>query len=347
MRFDSVYLAGLGTYLPPVVTAEHAVAQDWYDRSDLETSGMAAVMVAGDLPAPEMAARAAGVALARAGHDPADFGALLHSDSFHQGPDGWSAPHYVLKNTLNRPITALEVRQGCLGMIAGLELAAHRLIADPAKDAVLLTAADNFSTPMVDRWRASRMFLLADGAAAAVVSRRGGIARVLAVGSVSDPSMEELHRGGEELFPPGITVGRGLNFEERSDHWRTLWAQGIAPPMGHFGDCVAEAADRTLAEAGTSMDKIVKVCHTAFARGALAGMFLDPLGIDADRSMWEFTRTVGHAGAGDLFIQLEHLWTTGAVTTGDQILLIGSAPGMEAGCAVVEITAPYEPDGEE
>ncbi|MBF8191541.1 ketoacyl-ACP synthase III family protein [Nonomuraea sp. K274] len=347
MRFDDVFLAGIGTYLPPTVSTEHAVEKSWYDPADRDASGMAAVMVAGELPAPEMAARAARVALARAGHAADDFGALLHSDSFHQGPDGWSAPHYVLRATLEQPITAIEIRQGCLGMIAGLEMAAHRLIADRGKDAVLLTAADNFSTPLVDRWRASRMFLLADGAAATVVSRRGGFARVLAAGSVSDPSMEELHRGGEELFPPGVTVGRGLNFEERSDHWRRLWAQGIAPPMGNFGDCVAEVAERTLAEAGTSMEKIVKVCHTGFARGALGAMFLDPLGIDLDRSMWEFTRTVGHAGAGDLFIQLEHLWTGGALAAGEQVLLVGSAPGMEAGCAVIEITTPYAPDEEE
>ncbi|MEU8041184.1 ketoacyl-ACP synthase III family protein [Streptosporangium sp. NPDC049078] len=346
MRVDDIYLAGVGTYLPPVVTTEHAVGRSWYDRADREASGMEAVMVAGETPAPEMAARAAQVALRRSGHGPDDFGALLHSDSYHQGPDGWSAPHYVLRRTLDRPITALEIRQGCLGMIASLEMAAHRLIADRGrdrKDAVLLTAGDNFSAPGVDRWRASRMFLLADGGAAAVVSRRGGFARVLAFGTVSNPGMEELHRGGEVIFPPGVTIGRSLNFEERSDYWRRQWAAGIAPPMGHFGECVAEAADRALEEAGISMEKVTRVCHTAFARNSLEAMFLDPLEIDADRGLWDFTRRIGHAGAADPFIGLEHLWTSGQVVPGDHVLLIGSAPGMEAGCVVLEIIAPYEP----
>ncbi|MFG2006871.1 ketoacyl-ACP synthase III family protein [Spirillospora sp. NPDC048911] len=341
MRIDDVFLSGLGAWLPETVTTERAVRESWYDAADREASGMESVAVAGDLPAPEMAVRAAHIALQRSGHAADDFGALMHSSSFHQGPDGWSAPHYVLRHTLDRPISAVEVRLGCLGLLAGLELATFRLAADPAHDAVLLTAADNYSTPLVDRWRASKMFLLADGGAAAVVSRRGGFARVAAIGSLSNPGMEELHRGGEELFPPGVTVGRGLNFEERSEYWRKQWALGVAPPMGHFGECVSELAERTMDEAGISIDKVARVCHTGFAQGSLQAMFLDPLGVSLDRGIWEFTRRIGHAGAGDLFIGLERLWTEGAVAPGEYVLLIGSAPGMEAGCAVLEILNPY------
>ena len=61
--------------------------------------------------------------------------------------------------------------------------------------------------------------------------------------------------------------------------------------------------------------------------------------MDEARSTWELSRTIGHTGVADLFIGLEHLWTTGQVTPGDHVMLIGAATGMEAGCAVVEITA--------
>ncbi|MBZ4323659.1 ketoacyl-ACP synthase III family protein [Streptomyces huiliensis] len=337
MKVDNIYLAGVGTCLPDSVTTEEAVAKGWYDADERERSGMEAVITGGDMPAPDMAVNAARVALERSGHTPDDFGALFHSDTHHQGPDGWSAPHYVLRNTLDRPVMALEVRQGCLGMLASLELAAHRLTTPGTPDAVLLTTGDNFSTPMVDRWTASKLFILADGGAAAVVSRRDGFAKVLAIGSVSNSSMEELHRGGEVMFPPGITIGRSLNFEERSQYWRDQWAKGITPPMGHFGESVAEVAERTLAEAGLTMDDISRVCHVGFARGPLEDIFLEPLGIGLDRSVWEIARRVGHTGAADIFVALERLHTSGQVGAGDRVLLIGAATGMEAGCAVVEI----------
>ncbi len=242
-----LHLAGIGSWLPGETTTADAVAHGWYEDADRTASGMLAVRVAGDLPAPEMAVRAARTALRRAGRTglaPDDYGALLHCATYHQGPDGWSAPHYVLHRTLDRPIGAAQVGPGCLAMLTALEMAAHRLTTDDGQDAVLLTAADNFSAPLVDRWNSSKLFLLADGGAAVVLSRRNGFARLLSVGSVSAPSMEELHRGGEELFPPGVTVGRSLDFEERSDHWRRQWAEGAAPPKVHLGDVVAEAVDR-------------------------------------------------------------------------------------------------------
>ncbi|WP_133912204.1 ketoacyl-ACP synthase III family protein [Streptomyces sp. NBC_00582] len=342
-----VHLTGLASWLPEPVTTQEAVDRGWYAFADREGSGMRAVRVAGEVPAPEMAVRAGRTALRRAaashGLTADDYGALLHAATYHQGPDGWSAPHYVLRHTLDRPLTATQIGPGCLGMLAALELAAHRLAADPSRDAVLITSADNFSAPVVDRWNSSRLFLLADGAAAAVVSRRGGFARLLAIGSASAPALEELHRAGEQLFPPGITVGRSLNFEDRAAHLRRQWEQGTAAPAVHFGDVVADTVDRVLEEAGSGLEKVARICHTGYARGALHSIYLAPLDIEPALGTWEFTRDIGHVGAADPFLGLEHLWSRGEVGPGDQVVLLAAGPGMEVACAVVEITA--GPDG--
>ncbi|MFD0723450.1 ketoacyl-ACP synthase III family protein [Streptomyces globosus] len=341
MRFDKLYLAGIASVLPEVVETERAVKEGLLDPDVREASGILSVAVAGDVPAPDMAAEAAAAAVRRSGRAPGEFAALLHSSAHFQGPDGWSAQHYVLRKALDVPIPALEVRQGCLGMLASLELAAHRLIADPSRPAVLLTAADNFGTPMVDRWRASGLFLLADGAAAAVVASDGGFARVLAARSLSNPEMEEFNRGGEVLFPPPVTVGRPLNLEARRRFWREQWANGVLPPMGNLGELVAAVAERTLDEAGVGMDRIRRVVHIGFSRGPLEDTFLEPLGICADRGVWEFTRRTGHAGAADPVSGLEYLLDTGQVAAGDHVMLIGAAPGAEVTCAVLEITGPH------
>ncbi|MEU3771860.1 ketoacyl-ACP synthase III family protein [Streptomyces sp. NPDC032472] len=338
MRLEHLYLAGVAAVLPEVVETEQAVKEGLLDPAVREASGIVSVAVAGEVPAPDLAAEAAAAAIRRSGRRPEEFAALLHSGAHFQGPDGWSPQHYVLRKALDVPIPALEVRQGCLGMLASLELAAYRLAADPARPAVLLTAADNFGTPMVDRWRASGLFLLADGAAAAVVTRDGGFARVLAVGSLSNPEMEEFNRGGEVLFPPPVTVGRPLNLEARRQYWRDQWAQGVLPPMGNLGELVADVAARTLAEAGVAMEQVRRVVHIGFSRGPLTDTFLDPLGIDAERGVWEFTRRTGHAGAVDPFSGLQYLLETGQVEAGDHVMLIGAAPGAEVTCAVLEIT---------
>ncbi|MCE7082326.1 ketoacyl-ACP synthase III family protein [Streptomyces sp. ST2-7A] len=340
-----VHLAGVGSWLPEAVRTEEAVARGWYDPARRESSGMRAVRVAGAVPAPDMAVWAAETAVRRAtasGLTADDYGALLHCATYHQGPDGWSAPHYVLRHTIDRPISAAQIGPGCLGMLVALEAAAHRLVADPSADAVLLTSADNFSAEVVDRWNSSKLFLLADGGAAAVVSRRPGFARLLSIGAASAPVLEELHRAGEQLFPPGITVGRSLNFEERSAFLRRQWEQGAAGPPVHFGEVVAETVGRVVAEAGTEPEKLARICHTGYAEGALYSIYLDPLDLEPDIGTWEFTRDIGHVGAADPFIGLDRLWTRGEVSPGDHVLLLAAGPGMEVACAVLEITAEYD-----
>jgi 3-oxoacyl-[acyl-carrier-protein] synthase-3 len=342
MKTESLYLAGIGSVVPERVSTEYAVAQGWYDEAHRAASGIISVAVSESTPAPDLAIAAARTAIQRSGHDAGDFGILLHSYTYHQGPEGWSSAHYILRNTLDQPVPPVEIRQGCLGMLAAVEAAANRLLANPSHPAALVTAADNFSTPLVDRWRASTAFVLADAGSAVAMSRIGGFAKLLAIGSLSDSRMEALDRGGERLFPPGVTVGRSLNFEKRREYMRQQWAMGIAPPIGHFGDKVAEVAEVTLKEAGLTINEITRVTHPGFGWDGLETMFLDPLDIDGNRGVWEYIRRVGHAGAAEVFLGLEHLWTTGQVIPGDRVLLVGAGAGASAGCAVVEILTAYE-----
>ncbi|WP_255948078.1 ketoacyl-ACP synthase III family protein [Streptomyces odontomachi] len=341
MRTENLYLSGIGSVVPERVQTEQAVARGWYDEAAREASGIISVAVSESTPAPDMAIEAARTAIRRSGHDVGDFGILLHSHAHHQGPEGWSPAHYILRNTLDRPIPAVEIRQGCLGMLAAIETAANRLLANPGHPAALVTAADNFSTPLVDRWRSSSAFVLADSGSAVTVSRTGGFARLLAIGSVSDSRMEALDRGGDPLFPPGITVGRPLDFEKRREHMRQQWAKGVTPPIGYFGDKISAVTELTLKEAGLTIDEIARVAHPGFGWDGLETMFLFPLDIDGDRGVWEYIRRIGHAGVTEVFLGLEHLWTTGQVVPGDRVLLVTAGAGASMGCAVVEILTAY------
>ncbi|MFI5782797.1 ketoacyl-ACP synthase III family protein [Nocardia sp. NPDC051570] len=346
MRTENVYLAGIGSIVPELVSTEYAVSRGWYDDALLAASKLISVAVSDSTPAPDMAVGAAHTAISRSGHNADEFGILLHSYTHHQGPDGWSAANYILRHTVDRPIPAVEIRQACLGMMAAIELAGNRLIANPAYPAALVTSADNFSTPLVDRWRASSAFVLADSGSAVVLSTSGGFAKLLAIGSTSDARMEILDRGGEDLFPPSVTRGQSLDFEKRRAYMRQQWAAGIAPPIGHFGDTVAAVVAETLKEAGLAMADIARVAHPGFGWDGLETLFLDPIGIDADRGVWDYIRRIGHASATEVLLGLEHLWTSGAVVPGDHVLLVGAGAGGSAGCAVVEIlTACESPAG--
>lgn len=346
MKVDDIHLAGIGTYVPSPTPVEEAVRQGWFEAGAAEDSGLVSVAVEAALPATDMAVEAARQAVDQAGHRPGDYAALLHSGVFYQGPESWSAPHYVLHRTLNQPVTAFAVGHGCLSVLTSLQLAANLLRAGSDGEAVLITAADNFSTPLVDRWHDSEHAVYADSGAALVVSARGGFARLKAVGSRSVPELEGVHRGDEPLFPPARHADRPLHVGPRLRAWGErpgAGAQDMIDAVNRYGELVAEVAERTIAEAGVTRDDIARVAHTGFNEDPLHALLLDPLGVSAKDGTWDYLRTIGHASVGDHVLGLAHLWRTGQVGPGDHVLLVGATEGMEAGCAVVQITEPCPP----
>jgi 3-oxoacyl-[acyl-carrier-protein] synthase-3 len=338
MKVNNIHIAGIGTSKPEYIHTAEAVDQGWYSAEERERSGLLSISVAGTTPAPDLAIEAAKYALEQSRHTPEEISALFHTNVHPQGPDGWSAQHYINRNTINQPVTSVEIRNGCIGFFSNIHLAGCYLNATPDRTAALLTSADNFGTPLVNRWHASKLFVLADGGGAIVLSKRRGFAKVLAIDSASNPELEQRHRGGEDLFPPGLTVGGTLNFDERMEYCRQKSAEGALPPLGDFGSVVIDAAEKTLKDADISMNEIAKVIHDGFTRESLHDIFLDPLGIEEERGIWEFTRRLGHAGPLDQIRGLEYVWTNREVDVGDKILLVSGAPGMEAACAVLEIT---------
>ena len=189
-----LFLAGIGTASTESVTAAEAVAAGWYGEEQCRQSELLSVSVAGATPAPDLAVAAARSALAHSGISAIEISAVFHTNVHPQGPDGWSAQHYINHNSVNQPVTSIEIHNGCVGFFSALDLACCYLMAAADRTSVLLTAADNFGTAAVDRWQASQLFVLADGGGAVVLSKRGGFARLLALGSASSPELEAHHR---------------------------------------------------------------------------------------------------------------------------------------------------------
>jgi 3-oxoacyl-[acyl-carrier-protein] synthase III len=338
MKVSGIHVAGIGCAATGRVTTAEAVERGWWNAADRDRSGLLSVTIAGDTPAPDLAIEAARTALAHSGHTPSHISALFHTNVHPQGPDGWSAQHYINRYTINQPVTSIEIRNGCVGFFSALHLATCYLTATTTRTAALLTAADNFNTPAVNRWHASKLFTLADGGGALILTKNPGFATILATETTSDPELEEHHRAGENLFPPGITNGATLNFEERMAEGHRLAEQGRMRFMSDFGILLVDTVERALKEAGITLDEVTTVVHDGFHHDTLRAIFLDALDIPDDRTIWKHTRHNGHAGPLDAIRGLEQAWANGELTPGDHVLLLSGSPGMEAACAVLQVT---------
>ncbi|ADI10830.1 3-oxoacyl-ACP synthase III [Streptomyces bingchenggensis BCW-1] len=331
-----MYIAAVGTYLPDSVSVTEAVRQGRLDAAEAERSGLLGAAVAGDTPAPEMGVRAVRTALGRWGGDISELGLLLYVEGYRCGPDGWLPQSYVMREAVGGDLLAVGVRQGCNGVFGALELAAAHLRGG-GSEAALIVAADNMGSPLVDRWRASPGYLLADGAAALVLTRSAGFARLLSVNSKAVPELEALHRGIQPLDPSGSARPVPLELGARQ---REFLGGDDAPKdwMLRVMKAQGELMAKTLEEAGIAAEDMTRVV-TAHANQELVDAWLSSLGRTLEQSAWSFGRRVGHLMAGDQLASFEHLLMAGEIGPGDRVLLVGSGPGLGIAAAVVELTA--------
>ncbi len=338
---DQIYLAGAAAWLPPAESAKQATARGDYAEEDLAANGIRCVPVAGatDTP-PDMAARAAATALARAG-TPADIGLVLHASLYHQGRDHfWSAASYVQRAVEVRGATAVNVGQMSNGGMAAIELAAGCLRGGRAA-AALVTTADRFCLPGFDRWRADYGIVYGDGAAAAVLSTVGGFARLTGLRTLTDATLEQLHRGTAPLTD---TTGAGPVDVRRAKR-EYVTSVGLESVLRRSGQGAAAVVDGALAEAGYRRSELSVVVLPNLGHQLLAGQYLGPLGLSAEQTLMGWGAHTGHLGPGDQLAAVAHLVESGRVRPGDRVLLLGAGGGFSWSAATLSIeSAPEWPE---
>lgn len=337
MKVDGVHLTTLGAFLPPAVSTEQAIAEGKYTEELYQAAGLTGTHVAGDLPAADMAVAAARQAVTRAGLAADEIDAIIHSGVFHQGPDGWSPAGYILRELGVGNVPSIELRNGCNGMLTAFEIAVGQLTGAANRSTVLLTAGENFSTPMFDRWSdLGPVHIAGDGAAAVVLGTAPGFAELRCVNSGTVPELEGWQRGAASLLPPAKAEERPWDATERS---MQFMAQMPLPELIEYVTKFSvDLVHRSLVDAGINASDLAKIISVNNDRRSVEQGLLTYVDLPMDRSVWDFGRSVGHVGACDLIISLNHLVETRQLEPGDNVMLLSAGPGWVGSSAVVTVT---------
>jgi 3-oxoacyl-[acyl-carrier-protein] synthase-3 len=334
--WDGLYLAAAASWLPPAVSVEDALASGAYDRADAERQDFLSVTVAG--PGDTMAdmwSRAARLALAQSGTGADRVDLLLCASILGVGVEAWNAAAYVQRELGMPGGLAIEMRSGSNGGLAAIELAASYL-QRPGTTTAVVTAGGVFPMPYIDRWRAER-FLLADGCAAAVLSTRGGFARLVATASASDPGLEALHRADTPIGLVAPNTEYPINLRARAKWFQDgeMRKEELFQRLS-FGPRLV--VREVLSETGLTVDKVEHVIVPHFGRTITMLQCLRPLGLrDFDRTAWEFARRTGHLGPGDQFAAISYLNENNQLKSGQYVLMLGVGAGFSWSAALLEI----------
>nr|AXG22422.1 keto-acyl ACP-synthase [Nocardia argentinensis] len=320
--------------LPPEVQAAEALAAGvWTKRDAIDTEQLAVTVAQDDQYSPDLAVEAARLALGRAGRSSANIALALHCMMLTPGGRLWHGAPYVHRR-LGAPTgrcLASDLDAGCDGMLVGLELACAYLDARAEDDLALITAGDCWRAHEVDRWRTSNN-PFGDGAAAAVVSRAGGFARIAGIASFSDPELEPIGRGmnpfspeREQLTGPVYLRTRHEEIVDGERIWKSV------------ADDVRGVVSSATGEAGISLSDIDYVVCPFLGKQLTTMQFLEPLSLDLSITPWEFSRRVGHIGPADPMAGLDYLVNTERVSW-RYILLLAHGLGGTTTAVVLEST---------
>lgn len=323
-----LFIAGVGVYLPDRQPAVEAIRQGRYDDASAASDEVVSACVEQKLHPAEMAAAAGRDALAMAGPRAGNVRAVLHSYLNFQGAHFWDAAPYVAEHTVGSRVPAFDVRQSCNGALGCLELG--RRFLDDAGDSVLVTTGDRFDNPWVNRWKGDQS-VFGDGGTALVLSGSGGFARLDSLVTLSDNSLEAESRGAEFT-----DSGDVIDFELQREKFHTT----TVAMMEHYGrmepllhQCIGQALD----QAGIGKSDLAYVVPVVTTRWRVQIQLDRFLGMKPEQSTWEFGSTTGHMGSGDQISGLHHLRSTGKVSPGDRVLLLGGGTGFTVTGAVLEI----------
>ncbi|NWF30239.1 ketoacyl-ACP synthase III family protein [Streptomyces sp. PKU-EA00015] len=331
-----VYITSAAAWIPPAESAKEAIAAGRYPAEDSSLNDIPCLPVATDeISVPDMGVIAGRRALDRAAGvvgDQVDL--IVHASIYHQGRDHhWNSAPYIQRELGITDAFAVNIEGMSNGGMAAFDLAMAQIEAGRATSA-MVTTADRFCPPGFDRWRGSYGIVFGDGSTAMVLSRTGGFARVHAIASLTDASLEPLHRGTDPFTNAyGVVVDENLRTAKKS----YLEEVGRESVLKRAEEALLAVVRSVLEKTGHRLDDFAKILLPNMGNLLMQVQFFHPLGIPAERTLWNWGRHTGHLGAGDLTAGLARLVEKKEVSPGDHVLLVGAGGGYSLTAAVVEI----------
>jgi len=340
VKTRELYIKAVGTYLPENMTdikeARKTKPAAEFEEDLFDDGEYVSISVAGDTPAVDMAVHAARDAL-KVAEEPVQI--LFHASMVQQGPEGWSSAGYILRELGLSNLGGFDIVQGANSVLGALEIASGWLAVVPDARNALVTTALNAGSAEFDRWHsAGTSIVLGDGAAAIVLGKGGGIARVEAVNSLMFPELEGIHRGTLPLFEKDLGIRRQVDLSVRFKEFALTNGFGPMDLLTQITNMNTEVVQRSLKDAQLEAGDIARVIHQHVGPMMIDLSVMRPLGLPLSKSTWDYGQTVGHVGSCDYLLSLGYLLNTGQLSVGDHVLLTGCAPGFNVASAILTIT---------
>lgn len=323
-NMPSVGIKSIGYYLPDGVMTSHEMAQlsGIPVSVFIEKIGIEQKPVAGDDEHPsEMGVKASLDAIEKAGIAPSDIDLIAYCGAGDYDYRFWS-PAAKIQNEIGADKAfAFEIRNFCNSGNLGIHVCRNMLLADADYRYALVVCSDklshllNFTDP-----DSVSVFMMADGAAAAVLEKNETSNRVLAYHGITDGSLADslkIRAGGTRTIYNSDMCNHFLSIDPEELE-RTLSELYLK----HYQSVVKASVDKS----GFTLDD-VSMLLTNQVKKSLAQQILSSLGFTEDQTQVTLPN-MGHLGPMDTLLGLAKSLEQGRIRSGDIVVLASSAAGF-------------------
>ena len=280
----------------------------------------------------DLGVRAARIAMERAGVSPDEIDLLVVGTT---SPDYWlPSTACVMQAKLGLDCPAFDAMAACTSFIYGLQLSAAMIESGRAE--TILVVGVEALTRFVDFTDRSTCVLFGDGAGA-VVLRAG-----------DEPGVESCvlgadGTGGQHLIVPAGGAAYPTTIDAVTN--RDIYVKMAGNEVFKFAvRVIPKATNEVLAASSHTLDDLRwLIPHQANKR--IIDTVEERLGIDHDRVYCNLDKT-GNTSAASIPLALDDLYTSGRLSPGDLLVLVGFGAGLTWGASVLRWTlAPAGTEG--
>ena len=343
MLYD-VYILSCGSYLSETLTpAYDGVKIGDYSLDDYTKMGYKSISIVSDECTVEsMAVHVATKIMHNANVNGKELAALTFNAVHRHGhPQLWCPASYLQHELNAEGALPFSIYQGCNGQLQSISMLSYILQCSD-KPYALSVASDKFSSGGINRWNGDYGIVYGDAASALILSRKSGILKILDMYTVSDASLESMHRFDSPF------MANDINLHDKQYNIKATKKEFIK----NFGKSkITDATKKSMAKLwskifsnnGITPEDVKYFVVPNLAEDILNDNYFSIYPNMKKKSLWFYGSTVGHLGASDVCVSLDYLCKNAMLNTGDKVLCIGAGAGFSWSFMLLEKTAMDKP----
>lgn len=335
---NPLYIAGASSWFPErLYSVVDAIENGLYAQEDANKTGYQSIAIAADdISAPEMAFKAIQKALSHSQTATDNIATIVYNSIHRHGyPQLWCPASYLQQKLELKNALPFAISQGCNSQLLSLELISS-FLSTSSLDSAIIVSSDKFSGSYFDRWRSDYSIIYGDAAAAMIISKTAGFARILQLYSISDPSLELLHRS-EEFYTELDQQYASKHYDVRRTKKSFLEQVGKEVLAEKTKFALTSLWDKVFLEGNFSPDDVSYFIFPNLGDNILQESYYTVYDKAAERSIANFGLSVGHLGASDCIAGLDDLMKNKKLNSGDKVMCIGAGAGFSWSFMLIEI----------